>query len=253
MLIFMLLVTPAYGSVDFAGSTSCLSSSSTVTLGVETITVAFWGKYTSGSDTIMVELTSQFFTNDNAFMMSMDSTATQGSCDGSGVEMTIQRGGFSFRQECLTTPPSTGVWHHYALVIDLSVSTGDVKLYVDGEEEALALGLNQIVSSADLRTDTWFIAARNCASSGIDMQMDEFYIFSGELAAAEIRNLYSSRTKRVGLQVDNAVIVYLSLDECTDTVTCSGTDQFVDGSGNGNHFTASNSPIGEAGRLLSYP
>ena len=261
----LLLVSSAssFAAVDLDGVSDCLFTASTVNFGTNIITISFWAKFNStDADSITIELTTNYNNNARAFILNWYDSLVRGSCDGSALMLGMRdTGAGDYRLECMNSPPSTGEWHHYSAIYDNLTTNGDIKLYVDGIEQGLSLGATPVTdATGNFPTATLYIGDRACAGGGgLDVNgiLEEFYIHVGELSANEILLLANSRIKKIGMQINNTLLRYWSMDDYSDGTDCNASGYYKDYSSNAGHLTPSATagqiPTGTAGRILSYP
>lgn len=184
--------------LTYDGTADDSKTRTAINYGSDTISFAFWGYFTGlNDDEIVFESTVNFGTGNKTFIFIWDSTSTNGSCDGQSVNLATKDGGIGgdFLEECLNTMPSQNAWHHYVAIYDNSTASGDIKLYVDGQEETLVKGLNIQTGAGNFSTETLYIGSRASSSFFAAMRIDEFAIFSDELTATEVLDIYTNGLK----------------------------------------------------------
>ena len=90
------------------------------------------------------------------------------------------------------TSVTDGEWHHMAVVIpdDGSPSINEVKIYVDGADDAPASAETQSINSG---TGNNFIIGRDFNSTSKDWNgsLDDVRVYNADLTAAQILQLYN--------------------------------------------------------------
>jgi len=141
--------------------------------------------------------------------------------------------------------------HLICAVLDGS-STASLTGYIDGEVASISSTVTRTLNTV---SDKFFVGyyIRNSANP-FGGNIHAISAWNTALTQEEIQLWYNSKIALMPLQIqpDNLKGFWI-LNECPDGVVCSGTDQFYDLSGNGLHLTASNSPVGVAETILSYP
>jgi hypothetical protein len=138
----------------------------------------------------------------------------------------------------------TTTWFHMALVLDMDNATNDdkFKLYVNGVEitnKSVATGLPSSLGAANSAS---FLIGRNTAGT-FEGLVDEFRIWSTDLNATDVGNLYNKTVVDPTL-LSSCIIAYYKMNETSGT-------SLPDESGNGNNgtvaggagWTASTAPV----------
>lgn len=137
---------------------------------------------------------------------------------------------------------------------DGSATATNVHLYVNGTEVSYSVQTNATGTKGSDASNNLLIGNDTTQGQTFDGRIEEVALWNKVLSANEISQLSNSRTRYLPLQISPSNLkFYQVLDECSDTSTCSGSDQFKDRSGNGSSCTATNSPIGKAMNLHTYP
>lgn len=182
-------------ALSFDGSNDYAQTSSTVNFASDKITVAFWLYWNAyaNDDDIAMELSSNFNSNNGTFLINPNSSIGF-PCNTSGrqFEFAIQdtAGSPAYRSECIVRP-SAATWHHYAVVFDNSTTTGDIKVFVDGLDTETTTGVNNKGSSGNFKTDTLYFMSRAGSSLFGAGKMDDVKIYTSELTADQVKQLYN--------------------------------------------------------------
>ena len=241
-----------FGAVEFDGVDDGLSAAS-VSFGVSVATVTFWLYIPAFNDTddLALETSVNSGNNDGCFYINPNSgspaTGTFAVSLQSSTDATVKQ-----RMESCTRP-SAAAWHHYAVVLDNSTASGDIKIYIDGTEQSTTVVRNTKNQSGNLATETLYFMSRNLSTLNCQGTLSEVCVFNYELTGSQIAILASSRTKGpkfIGL------IHYWPLDDVPDGAS-GDADTFVDRAGTANATGddgADNAGlIGRAENYLSYP
>lgn len=93
-------------------------------------------------------------------------------------------------QSIITTPISTGVWHHAVAVKD---SSGNIKLYVDGQSKGTVLRQD---SNTNSTSEVPFLIGAWSLGGGVSEffngQIDEVAVYNRALNESEVQNLFGS-------------------------------------------------------------
>ena len=176
-----------------ANNTNQYVSTPTISLSTtNAVTVAMWVNrtYASGgaNGTTLFELSSNYNNNPGTFAFFPDEAAD---CGTQAMEIGIE-GNVGFNVKCFAQPTS-GVWHHIAVVYDMSQgSANEVNLYIDG---VLKTALSQTHTSDNTGAFANFplyLFSRAGTSSFAGGEMDDLQVYSRALSATEIQNLYNN-------------------------------------------------------------
>jgi len=241
----LLLVSPVWAGVDFAGDTDKIATSD-IPVEATPITLAAWINLEtlSGDESGIINK----WDADTAFFWRVEN-------DGAIRFQTSD--GSSRASETAATIISAGTWYHVALTFDGEAGTGGghATHYVDG-----------VLKTEDTTDNTYVIqdtadviqfGLRAASSDEFNGKMSEVAVWVGvELSQAEINLLALSKVKGMPLQIQPASLkIYLPLDDYPEgTGTISGLT-FIDRSGNGNDGTgtdADNDSDTIAEEVLSY-
>lgn len=177
-------------AVTFNGSSQAASAAANLSA-VSTLTIEFWLKVSSwgGADQLAFEYTTNYNTSTGGFVVNPNDS-------GSGrfqVAMTGNSGGnydaWSFAR------PSTGVFHHYALILDRTQAANSQigPLYMDGV--ARSLQQNQ-TPAADITgnfvNSTLYFMSRATTSLRLAGTLDEVALYNRALTAQEVLDHYEA-------------------------------------------------------------
>ena len=142
---------------------------------------------------------------------------------------------------------ATGVWNVWIVTWDGTVNETGVSIYKDGTAVSYAAGASGSGAQSDDAALDLVIGNDPGLTQDLDGQVTEVAVWEATLSANEISRVSLPRRSRIPLHVRPADLrLYIPMDEFADGVTATGTGAFRDLSGNGNHCTPSNSPVGRA-------
>lgn len=155
-------------------------------IGVRPVTVAFWSKrtYSTAGGHTLLESTTDFTQSTTGFALFPDDSAC------AGIQAAI-KGDLGETANCYGQPTS-GVWHHFALVFGKTQSAGvQVALYLDGVLQSPTRSL-----AASTNTNDFGNNSRLFSQGGTTMfdsgQLDDLRIYKTALTAADIQQIYRS-------------------------------------------------------------
>jgi hypothetical protein len=162
------------GEVHSAASVSPISSS--------IVTLECWVNFPSfnNSDDLLAELSDDFNSHNGVFL--------NDPCAGDGTwTLAINNTTITART---FTRPSTGVFHHFVFVFDISSGTTRFVVYVDNVVQTLSGSGN--VSSGTFQDFPLFIGSRNAAALFLNATVDEVAFYASELSAARVLAHYNA-------------------------------------------------------------
>ncbi len=148
-----------------------------------------------------------------------------------------------------SSPVST--WTHVCFTW---AAGGNVRLYVNAVEDANSPGSCATVAAVDSGANALLLGG---TASAFDGQISDFAIWTAELTAAEISQLYQSRVRYMPLQVQtSSCLIYTPIDDQPDGTSFDGDIIFNKcGSTNGTGVDGANNTglLAIAETNLSYP
>jgi uncharacterized membrane protein len=153
------------------------------------VTVAFWSKrtYSTAGGHTLLESTADFTHSTTGFAVFPDDPAC------SGIQAAIN-GEVGETANCYRQPTS-GIWHHFALVFDKTQSAGNqVALYLDGVLQNPTRNLAAATNTNDFGDNSIWLFSQGGTGSFDSGQLDELRIYKGALTAAEIQRIYRGST-----------------------------------------------------------
>ena len=177
----LLTSTAMFAARSFNGTNQSMGTTSSVAIsGVSVITLSFWLNVASFGTGVYIESSSNPNSNTGAFGLSYGTT---GSCTNYFYFYARNAGGY---QVAGFAPPSTGVWHHYTLVINDTASSSAA--YVDGAPQSVTVCMNTGTPSTFLNFPLFFMA-RNNASGYNAGSLADVAIWNVALTANEAKSL----------------------------------------------------------------
>lgn len=171
----------AGGGIAGNGS-SFYASAASVDAAANVVTVCFWFKDSAfGANEMIAELGPNIsLTSPAWYFFAQDSSTLQ----------TAQRNTGGALRTRDSTPPSTGAWHHYAVIYDNA--TPQITVYIDGV--LVGTGAGGAADPADWATATVNLLARDGGGAGANFfcngSLDDFRIYSGN-RASDIPAIYA--------------------------------------------------------------
>jgi YD repeat-containing protein len=152
------------------------------------VTVEFWMKRDfANDDHIAMELTGSYHDNPGGFLI--DPNAPQ-----FGGKFAIGIGRNESRNTAYFDRPSSGVWHHYAFVLDSSaLAEQQILPYVDGEPVPFTKPENG-TGAGNFAKSTLYFMSRGAGSLFGEGDLDEVAIYDRALSAATIAEQFNSDT-----------------------------------------------------------
>jgi hypothetical protein len=169
--------------VDDWGVTPMLDLSTTATT-----TVALWVRrtYTLDNNQVLFELGPNFNNSTTGFGLFPDNNAA---CVGVFIGLV---GNVDYSTRC-HTQPSSGDWHHLAVIYDKAAAgAAEIILFVDGVETPSTL--TNIHDNTNLfANDVLYLFARGGITEFLAGDIDELRVFNRGLTAAEVQQVYQAR------------------------------------------------------------
>ena len=179
------------------------------------VTVTLWSNrtYSTTGGHALFEATSDYTHSITGFGLFPDDTTCH------GIQVAL-RGDVGYSANCYTQP-SSGVWHHLAVVFDKRQTGGnEVQFYVDGVLQAVNWNLHSSTNTNNFGNDPIYLFSRAGTTQFNSGAIDDLRIYKGALTAAQIQKMYNS-TRLVSLAVTpgNASITAGSQQQFTATGT----------------------------------
>lgn len=175
-------------ALQFNGTSDFARSVNFIDFNTEIVTITFWLWWDAfnGNNDIVCELTENFSLSGNKPSFLVIPNASEGPY----FAATIWAGNnptYDARSEYLTATPSAAVWHHYGIVLDNKASAGEIKIYVDGIDQATSFLYNDKSSaSANYISEYIYLMARGGSTLFGAGKLSDFRIYNGELSVEKI-------------------------------------------------------------------
>ena len=150
------------------------------------VTIAFWAKRTYSMDGkgVLFEATGNYQNSTTGFVFLPDDET----CHGIQAAM---RGNEGTTANCYSQP-SSGVWHHLALVLDKSQTGGNaVAFYVDDVLQTPSWNLSAATNTNNFGQDPVYLFSRGGTSQFSSGAVDDLRVYNRSLTAAQIQRIYS--------------------------------------------------------------
>jgi len=150
------------------------------------ITYSLWFKPTNISRTstrMILELGTDFNSSVNGFMLDYDELQR--------TFITGHRGGAGYSMWQSTTQVSANTWYHLVGVLDKSLSSNEVKLYINGVLDGNVYSSYNVNTTENFGNLPLFIGSRNGTTYFSDGQIDDVRIYNYPLTSTQIKELYN--------------------------------------------------------------
>src|SRR5664279_2536393 len=161
--------------------------------GTNAVTVALWSNrtYSTGGGHLLFEATTNFNNSTTGFALLPD----DGSCLGISAAL---RGEAGTTTNCYSQP-SSGIWHHLAVVFDKSQTGGnEVAFYVDGVLQTPNRSLFASTNTNNFGNNPIYIFSRGGTSNFDSGLVDDFAIYNSALTAVQIQQMYQFGKSQIG-------------------------------------------------------
>src|SRR5271157_4372042 len=155
--------------------------------GSNAVTVALWANrtYSAIGGHTLFEATTNYNNSTTGFGFFPDDATCQ------GIQAAL-RGNLGYVANCYSQP-SSGVWHHLAVVFDKSQTGGDeVKFYVDGVLQTVNRNLYASTNTNNFGNNPLYLFSRAGATQFNSGVIDDLRIYSSALTAQQIQQIYNN-------------------------------------------------------------
>jgi hypothetical protein len=153
--------------------------------GTRAVTIAFWANriYSTGGDDVLFEATRNYQNSTTGFVVLPDDY----NCH--GIQAAL-RGNEGTTANCYSQP-SSGVWHHLALVFDKSQTGGnEVAFYIDGVLQTPSWNVSASTNTNSFGNEPIYVFSRGGISQFSSGTMDDLRIYNRALTAVQIQQIY---------------------------------------------------------------
>jgi uncharacterized protein YjdB len=164
------------------------------------VTVSLWANrtYSTAGGHTLFEATSDYINSTSGFGLFPDDATCH------GIQAAL-RGDIGLAANCYS-PPSSGVWHHLAVVFDKSQTGGNqVLFYVDGVLQSATWSVYASTNTNNFGNDPLYLFSRGGTDEFDSGAIDDLRIYNAALTAAQIQQIYNS-AQLVSLTVTPATL-----------------------------------------------
>jgi hypothetical protein len=151
------------------------------------VTIAFWSEraYSTAGGHALIESTVDFARSATGFALFPDDSTC------SGIQAAM-RGDIGETANCYSQPTS-GAWHHFALVLDKGQSAGNqVALYVDGVLQNPTRCLAASTNTNDFGKNPIYLFSRAGATMYDSGKVDDLRVYATALSGSQVQQLYNT-------------------------------------------------------------
>src|SRR5271166_3156091 len=155
--------------------------------GTKAVTVALWVNraYSMAGGHALFEATTNYAHSNAGFGFFPDDDTC------AGIQAAL-RGNVGYVANCYSQP-SSGVWHHLAVVFDKGQTGGDeVKLYVDGVLQTANRSLHASTNTNNFGNNPLYLFSRAGTTEFSSGMVDDLRIYDSALTAPQIQQIYHS-------------------------------------------------------------
>jgi hypothetical protein len=153
------------------------------------VSVAFWVKrtYTTSGDSVLFEASKSYLGSETGFALLPDDEACH------GIQAAL-RGNEGITANCYAQP-SSGVWHHFAIVYDKSQTGGNaVAFYVDGALQNPSWNLSSATNTNNFGNDPIYLLSRAGSSKFSSGTISDLRIYDSPLTAEQVQQISKDTT-----------------------------------------------------------
>ncbi len=154
--------------------------------GTKAATVTLWANrtYSTGGGHVLFEATTNFNNSTTGFGFFPDDATCE------GIQAALH-GNVGYVANCYNQP-SSGVWHHLAVVFDKTQTGGNqVKFYVDGVLQPVNWNIFAYTNTNYFGNNPLFLFSRGGTQEFNSGVIDDFRIYNTALTAAQIQQIYN--------------------------------------------------------------
>jgi len=180
------------GALSFNGTNNYVSTPGIKLNGTRAVSVCLWVNrtYSKTGGHALFESTANFNNSTTGFGVFPDDVST---CSGGGMLVGLQ-GNAGYNLKCFAQP-SSGVWHHLAVVLDKSQNAAnEVNVYVDGVLQTAQAQPYSSANTNNFGTNPLYLMSRGGSQEFNAGVIDDFRVYSRALSASEIQQLYALGT-----------------------------------------------------------
>ncbi len=152
----------------------------------QAVTVAFWTNrnYTTDGGSVVLESSQNYEDSTTGFALLPDDETCH------GIRAAL-RGNEGTTANCYTQP-SSGVWHHLAVVYDKTQTGGNqVDLYIDGVLQTPNWNLSSATNTNNFGNDPIYLFSRGGKSQFSSATVNDLRIYNSALTAEQVQQIYN--------------------------------------------------------------
>ena len=189
------------------------------------VTVAFWSNrtYSKSGGHVLFEASSDSTNSTTGFGFFPDDDACQ------GIQVAL-RGNVGTTANCYSQPTS-GVWHHLAVVFDKSqTGTNGLRLYVDGALQPVNWCSSASTNTNNFGNNPLYFFSRGGISQFNSGTVDDLRIYNSALTTEQIQRIYNSAPTlalSTATKATLAVLVSVAVTPANSAITVGAQQQFT--------------------------
>ena len=155
----------------------------------QAVTVALWVNrtYSTAGGHVLFEASADYSQSTSGFIFLPDDDTCH------GIQAAV-RGNGGYTANCYSQP-SSGAWHHLAVVFDKRQTAGDaVKFYLDGVLQTPSQSLFASTNTDNFGNNPIYLFSRGGEMMFDSGALDDFLIYNTALTAAQIQQIYQGTT-----------------------------------------------------------
>ena len=165
--------------------------------GTRAVTIAFWAKrtYSTAGDDVLFEATGNYQDSTTGFVFLPDDEFCH------GIQVAL-RGNEGKTANCYSQP-SSGVWHHLAVVLDKGLTGGsEVAFYVDGVLQTPSWSVYASTNTNDFGNNPIYLFSRGGTADFSSGDLGDLRVYNRALTTAQIQQIYDGSMLGGGLAVE---------------------------------------------------
>lgn len=167
------------GGIQLNGTSQEIASNSSVTYGVQVITVSLWLQVVDWSAGGTQMVVNNNFGSNGSFYVYLQF---------GNVICNLYDSGTNREETFDVSALSTGTWYHFAFVFDNSTNAGDIKLYINADPKTTGL-TNGKSASGNIFAGSLEVGGQT-GSLWLAGKFDDLRIYSSEVSAGDITTIY---------------------------------------------------------------
>jgi len=173
-------------ALNFDGVDDFIATPSFDLTGTNVVSVSMWEKHDT---TGFIDVAYEFSTDINAVATGFNLVLDTPDCDPQGIFVAL-KGDVGLNAACYT-PPSVKTWHHYLAIYDKSLTSSEIKLYIDGVLQTPYSTPFSSNNTNNFGNVPLYLMSRAGTAWQTQGQLDDVRIYNRALSADEIKRLYN--------------------------------------------------------------